>query len=347
MALFGTRGGSVYAIDAADGEMVWQFHAAKANIQQVFEGRLESLWPVHGSVLIDDGDLFFAAGRSSYVDDGLYVYKLNPNTGGLLAEKRIYSRDERGRPAEAIGGRGQSYPGGLSDILSADEKHVFMRDVTFTRDVEMLDPSIAHIHSAAGYLDDSWAHRTYWFLGTYMGGGYGGWGREGNQKYSGRIMVRDDDTLFGYGRTNYFNDFWSAPELGSYRDQNLYQLYAASLKTDQNAKQNKKKLKLQYTWNISVPVYVRAMVLAQNALFIAGPKHILKDETADNQDVLAEQTAWLKGMKGAEFHAVSPDSGEVISTTTLPSPPVFDGMIAAGGNLYISTMANSLICLGQ
>ena len=122
--------------------------------------------------------------------------------------------------------------GGLTDILSADEDHVFMRDVTFTRDVDMLEPSIAHIHSAAGYLDDSWAHRTYWFLGIYMAGGYGGWGREGNQKYSGRIMVRDEDTLFGYGRTNYFNDFWSAPQLGRYRDQKIYQLYSASLNTN-------------------------------------------------------------------------------------------------------------------
>jgi len=351
MALFGTRGGSVYALDAADGALVWQFRAAQSNVQQVFDGRLESLWPVHGSVLVTGDELFFAAGRSSYVDDGLYLYKLNPRTGELLAEQRIYSRDETGRPAEAIGGRGQSYPGGLSDILSADEQHVFMRDVTFTRDVEMLDPTVAHIHSAAGYLDDSWAHRTYWFYGTYMGGGYGGWGREGNQKYSGRIMVRDEDTLFGYGRANYFNDFISAPQLGRYREQHLYQLYAAPVQPPQQAQPKKKGRKKrpapQYTWTARVPVYVRAMVLAENALFVAGPKHIMEDETADDPHTLAEQTDWFKGKKGAQVHAVSPKSGEILATTRLASPPVFDGMIAADGKLYVSTMANSLTCLGE
>jgi outer membrane protein assembly factor BamB len=354
MALFGTRGGSVYALNAADGALAWQFRAATANVQHVFDGRLESLWPVHGNVLVTDDELFFAAGRSSYVDDGLYVYKLNPRTGELLDQKRIYTRDDTGRPAEAIGGRGQSYPGGLSDILSADEQHVFMRDVTFTRDVEMLEPTIAHIHSAAGYLDDSWAHRTYWFFGTYMGGGYGGWGREGNQKYSGRIMVRDGDNLFAYGRTSYFNDFTSAPYLGRYRDQSLYQLYAASLQPQQQAKSPKPKPRrgkkgppLKYTWTASIPVYVRAMVLADNALFVAGPKHILKDETADDPETLAKQTAWFKGKEGAEVHAVSRESGKILATTKLASPPVFDGMIAADGNLYVSTMANKLTCLGQ
>lgn len=354
MALFGTRGGSVYALNAADGTLAWQFRAATANVQHVFDGRLESLWPVHGSLLVTGDELFFAAGRSSYVDDGLYVYKLNPRTGELLAQKRIYSRDETGRPAEAIGGRGQSYPGGLSDILSADEQHVFMRDVTFTRDVEMLEPTIAHVHSAAGYLDDSWAHRTYWFFGTYMGGGYGGWGREGNQKYSGRIMVRDGDNLFAYGRTNYFNDFTSAPYLGRYRDQKLYQLYAASLQPQQQAKSPKPKPKrgkrgpaLNYTWTASVPVYVRAMVLAENALFVAGPRHILEDDTADDPQALVEQTAWFQGKKGAEIHAVSRESGEILTTTKLASPPVFDGMIAVDGNLYVSTLADRLTCLGQ
>jgi outer membrane protein assembly factor BamB len=354
MALFGTRGGSVYALNAADGDVLWQFHAAKANVQQVFDEKFESLWPVHGSVLVADGELFFAAGRSSYVDDGLYLYKLNPLTGALLAEQRIYSRDASGRPAEPLGGRGQSYPGGLSDILSCDGEHIFMRDVTFTRDAQQLDPVFPHIHSAAGYLDDSWAHRTYWFFGTYMDGGYGGWGRQGNQKYSGRIMVRDHDTLFGYGRAEYFNDFTSAPELGRYRNQDLYRLYAASItaeKSDAASSQSTRREKQakpagpKYTWTADVPIYVRAMVLAENGLFIAGPKHILKDETADAPRVLEEQVALLQGAGPAELHVVARDSGDRIGTVTLSSPPVFDGMIAADGKVLVCTTSNTLICL--
>ena len=137
-------------------------------------------------------------------------------------------------------------------------------------------------------------------------------------------------------------------------DQSLYQLYAASLKPQQQRdlpkskpKRSKKGPALKYTWAASVPVYVRAMVLAEDALFVAGPKHILKDETADDPKTLAEQTAWLTGKKNAQIQAVSPESGEILATTKLASPPVFDGMIAADGNLYVSTMANKLTCLGK
>jgi hypothetical protein len=187
-----------------------------------------------------------------------------------------------------------------------------------------------------------------------MDGGYGGWGRQGNQKYSGRIMVRDRDTLFGYGRAEYFNDFTSAPQLGRYRDQDLYRLYAASItaeNSDAASPQSTRREKQaqpagpKYTWTADVPIYVRAMVLAENGLFIAGPKHILKDETADVPRVLEEQVALLQGAGPAELHAVSRDAGDRIGTETLSSPPVFDGMIAADGKVLVCTTSNTLICL--
>lgn len=353
LAIFGTRGGSVYALDASDGAVAWQFRAGAADIQHVMDQNLQSLWPVHGSVLVIGDELFFVAGHSSYVDDGIHWYKLDVVTGQLLAEQRMYSRDESGRPAEAIGGNGQSYPGGLSDVLSADDEHVFMRDVTFTHGGEQLEPKFNHIHSAAGFLDDNWAHRTYWFYGTYMAGGYGGWGREGNQKYSGRLMVRNGDRLYAYGRTSYFNDFTSAPNLGRYRDQDIYKLYAATIDTDQPSAPTAGRKKRgpttiqRYDWTVSTPIYVRAMLSADNALFIAGPRHILTSETADDAEALADQTAWLRGEHGGQLHAVSLESGESLSTVSLPSPPVFDGMIATDGKLYVSTMANTLMCLGR
>ena len=37
----------------------------------------------------------------------------------------------------------------------------------------------------------------------------------------------------------------------------------------------------------------------------------------------------------------------LMSLGKLASPPIFDGMIAADGKLYVSTMANKLTCLGQ
>ena len=50
---------------AADGKLVWRFRAAQADRRVIAYGQLESLWPVRGSVLVEDGAALFAAGRSS------------------------------------------------------------------------------------------------------------------------------------------------------------------------------------------------------------------------------------------------------------------------------------------
>jgi hypothetical protein len=54
-------------------------------------GQLESLWPVHGSVLIDDETptVYFAAGRSSHLDGGIRIYALEPTTGKVLNQKTV------------------------------------------------------------------------------------------------------------------------------------------------------------------------------------------------------------------------------------------------------------------
>ena len=52
-------------------------------------GQLESPWPVHGSVLVQDGVVFCAAGRSSYLDGGLVLYRLDARTGKELSQTAV------------------------------------------------------------------------------------------------------------------------------------------------------------------------------------------------------------------------------------------------------------------
>ena len=47
---------------------------------------------------------------------------------------------------------------------------------------------------------------------------------------------------------------------------------------------------------------------------------------------------------GAERHAVDAASGETLTELELDSPPVHDGMIAASGKLFISTMDGKIVC---
>ena len=44
-------------------------------------GRVESAWPVHGSVFVREGSVCFVAGRSSFLDGGMRLFSLGPATG--------------------------------------------------------------------------------------------------------------------------------------------------------------------------------------------------------------------------------------------------------------------------
>ena len=52
--LFGSADGWVYCLGAADGQLVWRFRAAPAERLVAAYGQLESLWPVHGAVLVQN-----------------------------------------------------------------------------------------------------------------------------------------------------------------------------------------------------------------------------------------------------------------------------------------------------
>jgi hypothetical protein len=51
-----------------------------------------------------------------------------------------------------------------------------------------------------GFLDDTWFHRSYWVHGRSFAGGHGGYYQAGKYTPSGRILVVDDDNVYGFGR---------------------------------------------------------------------------------------------------------------------------------------------------
>jgi len=100
---------------------------------------------------------------------------------------------------------------------------------------------------------------------------------------------------------------------------------------------------------------VNAMVLSKGCLFIAGPPD-LADETKMlgflpgaedeiNLQLQAQNDAWL-GKQGALLRAVSPRNGKKLSQYKLDNVPVFDGMAAAEGKLFISLKNGKVVCLG-
>jgi hypothetical protein len=100
---------------------------------------------------------------------------------------------------------------------------------------------------------------------------------------------------------------------------------------------------LRYRWSQKVPLLVRAMVLADKTLFIAGPPDVIDEEEAfdysTDPNILAklrQQDAALEGQQGALLWAVSVSDGSKLAGYSLESLPVWDGMVAANGRLYLS-----------
>ncbi|RMG01102.1 MAG: hypothetical protein D6741_05700, partial [Planctomycetota bacterium] len=66
--LFGCRDGYVYCLRMKDGALIWRFRGAPVDQRMVAWEQLESVWPIHGSVLVHDGRLYTVAGRSLFLD---------------------------------------------------------------------------------------------------------------------------------------------------------------------------------------------------------------------------------------------------------------------------------------
>ena len=97
LCLFGTRSGFVYCLRTSDGALVWRFRAAPQDRRLFAYEQLESVWPVHGSVLVDDkltdgvATAYFAAGRQSLSDGGIFVFAVNPTSGKIRWVRRLDS----------------------------------------------------------------------------------------------------------------------------------------------------------------------------------------------------------------------------------------------------------------
>ncbi len=95
------------------------------------------------------------------------------------------------------------------------------------------------------------------------------------------------------------------------------------------------KSRVDYKWSNRIEPEVRAMVLAGDLLFVAGPH----GETHKKQ-------AAFEGDEGISLQAVSTSDGSILAQYQLDSLPVFDGMAAARGQLYLSTKDGRVLCFG-
>jgi outer membrane protein assembly factor BamB len=308
--LLGCRDGYVYSLRATDGALAWRFRGAGDPRRIVANGQIESASPIHGSVLVEDGTLWVTAGRSSYLDGGLDLYRLDPATGEKLSKTEICSPDpQTGQQPEQYGPN--AMPGARSDILAADDQYVYLRDLTFTKDGTEVPDRRPHLFTLTDFLDDTWTHRSYWIFGTESSISTGCSGRDKNLLY-GRLLVFNDTTVYGYGRATVH---WSSEfEDGAYR------LFARHRDADKPH------------WSNPVPVHIRAMVLAGDTLFAAGagpaPGKAPEKQNPSPTPLLL---------------AISATDGSELARYRIPAAPVFNGMAAAEGELFLTLQNGQML----
>ncbi|MCU0916029.1 MAG: PQQ-binding-like beta-propeller repeat protein [Planctomycetes bacterium] len=310
-ALFGSRDGAVYSVQTSDGTLAWRFEGVRPARRVMAYGQLESTLPAYGSVLVQGGVACVTMGRSSYLDGGIDLYRLDPRSGRMLSRTPVYSPDpETGRQPRQFAP--YAMPGVRADILSGDGDHIYLRDVVFDRQGATQAQGRAHLFTLTDFLDDAWAHRSYWIFGTHCTIS-GGCSTQEKGLIFGRLLAFDGATIYGYGRTrlHWSNQLQDGP----------YRLFAT--KRDETKPQ----------WEKALPIQVRAMVLADQTLFVAGPTM--------SEDRPQSSTP------GAQLLAVATSDGAVLASYRLEAGPVFDGMGAVAGRLYLTLENGSVVCMEE
>jgi outer membrane protein assembly factor BamB len=231
--LFGSADGWVYCLRASDGALAWRFRAAPHDLRTMSYEQLESVWPVSGSVLIQDGVAYALAGRSVFLDGGMRMLRLDPLTGKKLSETILDDRDPRTGKNLQTRIQHKKMPVALPDVLSSDGRFVYMRSQRFNLDGRraVIDPEHqtdqegegTHLFCPTGFLDGSWFHRSYWIYGKNAGEGWAEWSVPGRLVPSGRILAFDDANVYGYAR---HPQYWCNSSVLEYR------LFAADKKFD-------------------------------------------------------------------------------------------------------------------
>ncbi len=213
---FGSADGWVYCLRASDGSLVWRFLAAPEDRRLTAFQQVESIWPVHGTVLVQNGAVTFVAGRSSFLDSGLRMYQLEAETGKMLSVKRIDEKDPETGENMQKHIQILNMPVGLPDILSSSGNYIYMRSQRFDLEGNRQelgphsgDPATqgsaqhgegVHVFAPMGFLDGSWFHRAYWVYGKSYAGGHSGYHQAGKFTPSGRLLVFDEENVYGFGR---------------------------------------------------------------------------------------------------------------------------------------------------
>jgi len=324
MILFGARDGWLYCLRAADGKLSWRFKDLPDRLVGAF-GQLESAWPISGSVLVLDDKVYASAGRSSFLDGGIFLYCLDPATGKLLKSRSVYGPFDKktgvpiavkstgiagGRRRGKKKGRTATYttPGFRNGVLASDPAGIYLRHAAFDKDLADNQTANKHLMPLGGFLDRRVQHRTGFILNTRFQ-----WWRNNPKD----IMISDGtDTYAVAGVQSPHNHAYFDPRTSAYT------LSGKNIK-------------------VALPINGRALAKAGEVILVAGEPMKFKDP------IWRDYVAAYNGKSGGSLLALSVADGKQIASYKLPSACVWDSIAIAQGRLYISLADGTIQCMGQ
>jgi hypothetical protein len=363
MALFGSADGRVTCLRLSDGQLMWRFLAAPSDLRTVAFDQVESLWPVHGSVLLLDGVAYCSAGRSTWLDGGIHLYALDPATGNVLHQTCFQSKHpefqegkDGARPEHETridqnttdyktflaSDQSDSFSmagGTVSDVLTSDGKNLFLHQVKFNARLERQDEMSRHLFSTSSLLDAAENHRSHWVLGT---GDFSrvpvaySWvvNRPGKRMPTIAVptavmMVFDDEALWGVRRQGDAN--------GRYH---LFKKENRPFSENETFLPDFRRMPPEEAnpsvWKNDFPVRTTAMLKSGDHLFIAVTPVDVPEK---------DPHAAYEGRAGGRVWVCSQGDGAKVAEYRLQSPVAWDAMAAAAGKLFLATADGSVVSL--
>jgi len=368
LVLFGSADGYVTCLAADDGRMAWRFRVAPRDENTVALDQVESVWPVHGSVLVENDMVYTAAGRSSYLDGGIRVVALDPATGRKLYESTLATGHPKVRNrAEAAAetkipikkftqnatdhktftdpdrSDAFSMDGTTTDVMVSNGTSIFLRTIRLDRQCVEQAGDRRHLLSTSRLIDDAENHRSHVVLGTgdfsrtpvayswIANGGGSRWGANLSVPY-GVMLTFDENNVWGIARPGR-----GGSEYRLFLQPNTPFAPSKSHLPDFRPPNSEGSAVVRDKWTVQLPLRPRAMVRAGEMIFIAGTSGGPADDPH----------AAFEGRTGGLLRTLSAADGTVLAQRQLDSSPVWDGLAAANGRMVMVTTDGRVICMDR
>jgi hypothetical protein len=163
------------------------------------------------------------------------------------------------------------------------------------------------VQTKAGFFDSSWNIRNWWM----------------DRRVGGHLLSFNNERTFAI-RMKGFAHRWTY-RASLHQPGAGFELLAQSKPIPDEFFQLRSAMQVPADWVHELPFVGNAMTLTQKVLFVAGPPDAI-------------------GAEGGVLAAYSVESGDFLAEYELDAPPVFDGVAATVGRVYLATKDGRLLC---